>query len=79
MPSDRSRGDAGLAMSQLVPASWRLAEFCTHGMLLRMTPNARVQVQSGFATYVNQPAYPDGYLPTPAYPGVSVECSGYCA
>ena len=44
-----------------------------------MTPNARVQVQSGFATFVNQPAYPDGYLPTPAYPGVSVVCSGYCA
>ena len=36
------------------------------------------QVSSGFETYVTEPAYPDGYLPTPKYPGVSVQCSGYC-
>ena len=38
----------------------------------------RRQVSSGFKTYVTEPAYPDGYLPTPKYPGVSVICSGYC-
>ena len=37
-----------------------------------------VQVASGFVTYVTEPAYPDGFQPTPAFPGVSVECSGYC-
>jgi len=44
-----------------------------------------VQISSGFKDYVLAPAYPDGYLPDPAYPynpktgkGVTVECSGYC-
>eukprot|EP00293_Proteomonas_sulcata_P010810 CAMPEP_0184306372 /NCGR_PEP_ID=MMETSP1049-20130417/15380_1 /TAXON_ID=77928 /ORGANISM="Proteomonas sulcata, Strain CCMP704" /LENGTH=43 /DNA_ID= /DNA_START= /DNA_END= /DNA_ORIENTATION= len=36
------------------------------------------QQSSGFVDYVLAPAYPDGYLPTPAYKGVSVQCSGYC-
>eukprot|EP00277_Geminigera_cryophila_P041057 CAMPEP_0173097952 /NCGR_PEP_ID=MMETSP1102-20130122/34332_1 /TAXON_ID=49646 /ORGANISM="Geminigera sp., Strain Caron Lab Isolate" /LENGTH=59 /DNA_ID=CAMNT_0013990137 /DNA_START=20 /DNA_END=199 /DNA_ORIENTATION=+ len=42
-------------------------------------------ISSGFKDYVLAPAYPDGYLPDPAYPynpktgeGVTVECSGYC-
>ena len=37
-----------------------------------------MQVSSGFKDYVLAPAYPDGYLPTPAYKDVSVICSGYC-
>ena len=37
-----------------------------------------VQVSSGFKDYVLAPAYPDSYLPDPAYKGVTVECSGYC-